>query len=181
MRWSLAENRPPRSVDTRSAETLGIVHSVRMYTTRVARLIRAPRAEVYAALIEANAIARWRVPDGMSSYVHNFDAREGGEYRISLTYERTDQQGKTGAHTDTYHGRFLRLVPNEQVVEELEFETDDPLLKGAMTMTTTLSDADGGTEIVVVHEAIPDAIPASDNELGTRMALANLARLLEPE
>jgi hypothetical protein len=65
------------------------------------------------------------------------------------------------------------------VVEVLEFETADPDLRGEMTMTTTLADADGGTDILVVHEGIPDGVPPADNEMGTRMALANLAALVE--
>ncbi len=70
-------------------------------------------------------------------------------------------------------------MPNEQVVEVIEFETADPALRGTMTMATTLTDADGGTDVVVVHDGIPDGVPAADNETGTRMALANLARLVE--
>ena len=61
----------------------------------------------------------------------------------------------------------------------LEFETADPALGGTMTMTTTLTDADGGTDVLVEHEGIPDSVPAADNETGTRMALANLANLVE--
>jgi hypothetical protein len=70
-------------------------------------------------------------------------------------------------------------VPDEQVVEVLEFETADPGLRGEMTITTTLTEAGGGTEVLIVHEGIPDKIPAADNEMGTRMALAHLARLVE--
>lgn len=150
-----------------------------MYSTRVSRHVDAPRPAVYRALVDAAAIANWRVPAGMSSQVHEFDAREGGSFRVSLTYDAPDGTGKSTAHTDTYHGRFVTLVPNEQVVEEFEFETADPALRGTMTMTTTLTDADGGTDVVVVHEGIPDGVPAADNETGTRMALANLARLVE--
>jgi uncharacterized protein YndB with AHSA1/START domain len=130
-------------------------------------------------LLDAEAIAQWRVPAGMTSQVHEFDAREGGGFRISLTYDTPEGAGKSAEHTDTYHGYFLKLVPNQQVVEVFEFETTDPDLRGAMTMTTTLADADGGTEVVVVHDGIPDAIPAADNETGTRMALAHLADLVE--
>lgn len=72
-------------------------------------------------------------------------------------------------------------MPDEQVVEVLEFETEDPALRGTMTMTTTLTDAGGGTEVLILHEGIPDAIPAEANETGTRMALANLAALLEAD
>ena len=150
-----------------------------MYSTRVSHHVNAPRAAVYQALLDADAIASWRVPAGMSSHVHQFDAREGGAFRVSLTYDAPDGTGKSAAHTDTYHGRFLRLVPNEQVVEELAFETAEPALQGTMTMTTTLTDAGAGTDVVIEHRDIPDAIPAADNETGTRMALANLARLVE--
>ena len=129
--------------------------------------------------MDAAAIAQWRVPVGMSSHVHEFDAREGGAFRISLTYDAPSQAGKSASHTDTYHGHFVKLVPNEQVVEEFEFETADPALRGTMTMTTTLTGADGGTEVVVVHEGIPDSVPSADNENGTRMALANLAKFVE--
>ncbi|MFD5338737.1 SRPBCC domain-containing protein [Streptomyces hawaiiensis] len=153
-----------------------------MYTSRVFGHVDAPRAAVYRALVSAEAIARWRVPDGMSGEVHEFDAREGGGFRVSLTYEAPDASGKSAAHTDTYHGHFARLVPDEQVVEVLEFEAADPALRGAMTLTTTLTDAEGGgTDVLMVHEGIPDAVSAGDNETGTRMALANLARLVEAD
>jgi uncharacterized protein YndB with AHSA1/START domain len=150
-----------------------------VYSTRVTRHLSAPRPAVYRALVDADAIAKWRVPAGMSSRVHEFDAREGGSFRISLTYDAPTGTGKSAPRTDTYHGRFARLVRNEQVVEVFEFETADPGLRGQMTMTTTLTDAAGGTDVVVVHEGIPDKVPAADNETGTRMALANLARLVE--
>ncbi|MFG2555802.1 SRPBCC domain-containing protein [Streptomyces sp. NPDC048581] len=150
-----------------------------MYSTRVSWHVNASRAAVYRALLDADAVARWRVPEGMTARVHAFDAREGGAFRVSLTYDLPTGTGKSDAHTDTYHGHFVRLVPDERVVEEVEFETDDPALGGTMTMTTTLTDADGGTDVLVVHEGLPDAVPAEDNETGTRMALANLARLVE--
>ena len=151
----------------------------RVSSTRIARHIRAPRAAVYGALVDACAIAVWRVPAGMNAVVHDFDAREGGSFRISLTYDASTGAGKTTAQTDTYHGHFAKLVPNERVVEVLEFETDDPGLRGEMTMTTTLADADGGTDVVVVHEGIPPGVAVADNEIGTRMALDNLSALLE--
>lgn len=142
--------------------------------------IAAPRARVYRALLDAEAVATWMVPDGMSSHVHAFDAREGGAYRISLTYESTPGTGKTTAHTDTFHGRFARLVPDVEVVQVLEFETTDPAIRGEMTITYTLADADdGGTDLVAVHAGVPPGVPPADNELGWRMSLGKLARLVE--
>jgi len=150
-----------------------------VYSTQASRHIRAPRPAVYRALLDAGAIAQWRVPAGMSSHVHEFDAREGGSFRVSLTYDAPTGTGKSASHTDTYRGHFVKLVPDEQVVEVFEFETADPELRGEMTMTTTLKDADGGTNVLVVHEGVPDKVPPADNETGTRMALAKLAKLTE--
>ncbi len=115
----------------------------------------------------------------MRSHVHAFDAREGGSIRISLTYEEPTGTGKTTAHTDTYHGRFVRLVPNELVVEVIEFETTDPALRGEMTITITLADGDGGTEVLAVHDGLPRGLSAADNEIGWRSSLAKLAAFVE--
>lgn len=147
--------------------------------TRMHQVIHAPRERVYDALIDPASVARWRVPAGMTSEVHEFDAREGGAVRVSLTYDAPDRAGKTVGRTDTYRGRFVRLVPNELVVEVDEFETDDPALGGEMTITIGLSDADGGTELVATHEGLPEGVSPADNETGWREALARLAALVE--
>ena len=149
------------------------------HTTRISRHINAPRAAVYRALIDARAVATWMVPNGMTSHVHEFDAREGGAFRISLTYDAPTGTGKTTAHTDTYHGRFVTLVPDEQVVEMMEFETDDAVMRGEMTVTFTLAEADGGTEVRAVHEKLPPGVAPADNDTGWRMALDKLAALVE--
>jgi uncharacterized protein YndB with AHSA1/START domain len=117
----------------------------------------------------------------MTSHVHVFDAREGGSFRISLTYDAPTATGKTTANTDTYHGRFVKLVPNEQVVEMMEFETTDPAMRGEMTITYTLNDADGGTDLLAVHDNLPPGISPADNATGWQMALDKLAALVEVE
>ena len=150
-----------------------------MSSTRIRRHIRAPRERVYRALLDAGAIARWKVPEGMTCHVHEFDAREGGAIRVSLTYDAPSGAGKTTPHTDTYHGRFVELVPNERVVEVDEFETTDPALRGEMTITISLADADGGTDLVAMHEGLPPGVSPADNETGWRMALDKLAALVE--
>jgi len=149
-----------------------------MGSTRVSQYVNAPRERVYRALMDANAIARWKVPLGMTCHVHAFDPRAGGSFRISLTYDASTGVGKTTAHTDTYHGRFVELVPNERIVEVDEFETEDPALRGEMMITITLADAPGGTEVVAVHDALPPGLSTADNEAGWRMALAKLAALV---
>jgi uncharacterized protein YndB with AHSA1/START domain len=148
-------------------------------STRIRRRVNAPRARVYRALLDARAVATWMVPTGMTSHVHSFDAREGGLFRISLTYDAPTGTGKTTAHTDTYHGRFVKLVPDEQVIEVVEFETTDPAMRGEMTITIALADADGGTEILAVHDGLPPGVPAAANEVGWQSSLGKLAALVE--
>jgi uncharacterized protein YndB with AHSA1/START domain len=150
-----------------------------MSSTRIRQRVNAPRDRVYRALTDAQAVATWMVPTGMTSQVHAFDAREGGGFRISLTYDEPTEQGKSSAHTDTFHGRFVRLVPDRQVVEIVEFETDDPGMQGEMTITYTLADADGGTEIVAVHDQLPPGVSAADNETGWQISMGKLAALVE--
>lgn len=150
-------------------------------STHLRQHVNAPRAAVYRALLDARAVATWMVPHGMTSHVHPFDVREGGAFRISLTYDTPSGTGKTTPHTDTYHGRFVTLVPNDRVVEVMEFETADPAMRGEMTVTFTLSEANGGTDVLAVHHNVPPGIAPADNETGWRMALEKLARLVEAD
>jgi uncharacterized protein YndB with AHSA1/START domain len=95
------------------------------------------------------------------------------------TYDTPTGTGKTTAHTDTYHGRFVKLVTDEQVVEAVEFETSDPALRGEMTITIALADAGGGTDILALHDGLPPGLSPADNEVGWQMSLAKLATLVE--
>lgn len=149
-----------------------------MTATRVTQQVHAPRDRVYQALLDPRAVARWMVPTGMTSRVHTFEAREGGAFRISLTYDAPTDTGKTTAQTDTYHGRFVKLVPDELVVETVEFETPDPAMQGEMTITIRLAQRDGGTAITAVHDALPPGLSPADNEIGWRASLGKLAALL---
>jgi hypothetical protein len=117
----------------------------------------------------------------MRSVIHEFTPHEGGRFRVSLTYDDPTTAGKSGRHTDTYHGYFVRLIPDEQVIEVLEFEAEDPSLKGEMTVTTTLRDADGGTDVTIAYENVPVGVSAADNQLGTQMALGKLAAFVEAQ
>jgi len=150
-----------------------------MSTTRHTIWIDAIPARVYAALLDPSLIARWRVPGGMGCDVHEFDAREGGAFRVSLTYDAPDAVGKSTAHADTYRGYFEQLVPNQRVLERLAFETDDPRMQGEMRIATELSSEGSGTRLTAVHENLPPGITPSDNEAGWHDALTKLAALVE--
>jgi uncharacterized protein YndB with AHSA1/START domain len=148
-------------------------------STRITRHVNAPRALVYRALLDPRAVATWMVPTGMTSHVHAFEPHEGGSFRISLTYDAPTGTGKTTAQTDTFHGRFVKLVANEEVVEVVEFETMDPALRGEMTITIALADADGGTNVLAVDDRLPPGLSPVDNDAGWRSSLAKLAALVE--
>lgn len=148
-------------------------------STRLTQLIHAPRADVYTALLSEQAVQRWLVPEGMTCHVHAFEPRVGGFFRISLTYDSPAEQGKSSAHTDTYHGTFVELIPNQKVVQVMEFETDDPRMQGEMHVTYELTDTADGTLLHALHDSVPEGISPADNELGWRMSLEKLILLLE--
>lgn len=146
--------------------------------THLEQHIPAPRAAVYRALVDPRAVATWMVPDGMSGHVHELDARVGGRFRVTLTYDAPTDAGKSTARSDSYHGRFVELVPDERVVEAIEFETADPAMRGEMTVTMTLADAEGGTLLVATHADLPPGLSPDDNEVGWRMSLGKLSKLV---
>lgn len=150
-----------------------------MKFTTVRRVICAPRSLVYRTMLDPSALERWKVPDDMTLEVHEFEAREGGRLRISLTYDDPSRHGKTRAHTDTYRGRFARLIPDELIVETDEFETSDPGMQGTMTITVRLTDTAEGTEVIATHEGLPPGVSLADNELGWQMALDKLAAVVQ--
>lgn len=155
------------------------------HSSRVSRIIKAPRHAVYQAFVDEQIVARWLAPGSMQIHVHHFEPHVGGTFRISLTYQNPADagRGKTESATDTYHGRFVALIPDEKVVEAIEFESNDPGLAGEMTMTVLLAPemihGAEATELTLIYENVPPAIRAEDNEEGARQSLAKLAALLE--
>lgn len=150
-----------------------------MRSTRISLVARAARERVYQALLDRDAVGHWRVPTGMSAVLHEWEPREGGRIRVSLQYNVPTTAGKTTPQMDTYHGRFVELVPNEKVVEKLEFETEDPELLGEMTTTIVLADAETGTRIDALHEDLPPGLSSEENAQGWSQALEKLAALVE--
>ena len=150
-----------------------------MSSTRIQQHINAPRESVYRALLDPYAVKQWKVPDGMTSHVHEFDPRVGGVFRVSLTYDNPGNAGKSSAHTDTYRGRFTELVPGQKIVEMMAFETDDPSMAGEMTVSYILTTVGDGTDLLAIHDNVPPGVAPADNELGWRLALGKLAILVE--
>jgi uncharacterized protein YndB with AHSA1/START domain len=152
-------------------------------STRTSRLIKASRETVYRAFTDPAALAAWLAPGEMTAQVHAFDGRVGGGYRMSLFYPAAepDARGKTAAREDRYTARFVELTPPARLVQAIAFDTADPAFAGEMTMTVTLEEREGGTEVTIRFEGIPPGIRPEDNDAGTRSSLEKLARHVEQE
>ncbi|WP_327250603.1 SRPBCC domain-containing protein [Streptomyces sp. NBC_01244] len=155
-------------------------------TDRAARTIAAPRAAVYAALLDREALEAWLPPDGMSGRIERWDPRPGGGFRMVLTYldpaeNPAESPGKTSDATDVVDVRFTGLVPPERVVQQAVFVSDDPSYAGTMTMTWHLaaSGSGEGTEVTVTATDVPPGIDRADHEAGIASSLAHLASYVE--
>jgi uncharacterized protein YndB with AHSA1/START domain len=131
--------------------------------------------------VNPDSLVSWLPPEGMTARLDSFEPREGGAYRMVLTYEDADHAvpGKTSEHCDVVRGWFLELVADQLVVQRVAFESADPLLAGAMTMTWTFTPAPGGTKVTILCENVPEGIRAEDHEAGLTSTLANLAAFTE--
>jgi uncharacterized protein YndB with AHSA1/START domain len=119
----------------------------------------------------------------MTGEIHEFDARVGGGYRMSLFYPADERsfRCKTSDNEDMVNVRFLELAPPRRIVEAVSFVTTDPAFFGEMTMIATFEEVSGGTEVTVVFKNLPPGLRAADNEAGSRLSLEQLARRFECE
>lgn len=141
-------------------------------TIQLYRVLRASPERVYRAFIDPQAMAKWLPPHGFTGKVHDLDARVGGTYKMSFT-------NFTSGESHSFGGRYLELVPNERIRHTDTF--DDPNLPGEMVVTVTLTRVPVGTELHIVQEGIPDAIPAAACHLGWQESLVLLAQLVEAQ
>jgi uncharacterized protein YndB with AHSA1/START domain len=141
-------------------------------TVRLHRVLRATPERVYRAFLDADAMAKWLPPHGFTGKVHHLDARVGGGYKMSFTNFTTQKSHSFG-------GEFVELVPPERIRHTDKF--DDPNLPGTMHTTITLRATPFGTELNVVQEGIPEAIPTEACYLGWQESLTLLAQLVEAE
>src|SRR5436190_13855375 len=117
-------------------------------TDRASRVIAAPPATVYDALLDRASLEAWLPPDGMRGRVERWDPRPGGGFRMVLTYlDPTDSPGKSSAAEDVVDVGFTELVRPRRVTQQAVFEADDPAYAGTMTMTWDLVPLRAGTEV----------------------------------
>ncbi len=141
-------------------------------TVRLHRVLATKPEKVYRAFLEPDALAKWLPPNGFLCTVHHHEAKTGGTYKMSFRNFTTGQSHSFG-------GKYLELVPNKRLRYTDVF--DDPNLPGEMQVTVTLEAVSVGTDLAIVQEGIPDAIPAEACYLGWQESLRNLARVVEPE
>jgi uncharacterized protein YndB with AHSA1/START domain len=141
-------------------------------TVQFQRVLRTTPERLYRAFIDPDAMVKWLPPNGFTARVHNIDARVGGSYKMSFT---NFSSGKS----HSFGGEYLELVPNERLRYVDRF--DNPGLRGEMTVTVNLKKVMVGTELKIVQEGIPDAIPAEACHLGWQESLALLTLLVEAE
>ena len=149
-------------------------------TDVASRVIGAPPAQVFAALLDRDALMAWLPPRGMTGSFERFDPRPGGSYRLVLTYaDPSGAPGKAAPVSDVVEARFVDIVPDHRVVQAVDFVSDDPAFAGTMTMTWEVTAVEGGTRVDIVAEDVPDGISAEDHATGLASSLANLAEHLE--
>src|SRR5436190_17892087 len=144
------------------------------------RVLSAPPDQVYAALVNRDALLAWLPPSGMAGRFERFDPRPGGACRLVLTYTDTSaSRGKSTADTDVVESRFIELVPGKRVVQAVDFVSDDPSYAGTMTMTWEVSEVDEGSRVDIIADNVPDGIAADDHAAGLASSLENLAAYFE--
>jgi uncharacterized protein YndB with AHSA1/START domain len=152
-------------------------------TTRidtVSRLINAPSSTVYQAFASPGAMERWLPPAGMTGSMLHFDFREGGSYRMRLTYDGPAHgPGKTSADADEVAVKLIKLVSNRRIEQSVTFESDDPAFAGEMRITWSLDPVEDGTLVSVRCEDVPPGISAEDHEAGLASTLRNLTAFVE--
>lgn len=144
----------------------------------VSQFVAAPPQAVWAAFMDPAVLAEWLPPAQMTGVIHDFEARVGGGYRMSLFYppDETVFRGKSAEREDRVAVRFVELSPPRRIVQAVAFESPDAAFHGEMTMTWTFTPRDGGTLATVASANLPPGLRAEDNDEGARLSLAQLAR-----
>jgi uncharacterized protein YndB with AHSA1/START domain len=141
-------------------------------TVRFHRVLKAPPERIYRAILDPAANCKWLPPHGFTCTVHQLDAKVGGIFKMSFTNFTTGKSHSFG-------GKYLELRPNELIRYTDQF--DDPNMPGVMPVTVTLKQVSVGTEVNIVQENVPAAIPAEACYLGWQESLTLLAKLVEAE
>jgi uncharacterized protein YndB with AHSA1/START domain len=141
-------------------------------TIRLHRVIRATPEKIYRAFLDADAKAKWLPPNGFTGKVQHLEARVGGTFKMSFT-------NFTTGSSHSFGGEYRELTPHECIRYTDKF--DDPNLPGEIETTINLKKVSCGTELSIVQEGVPAAIPPEACYLGWQESLNLLAMLVEAE
>lgn len=135
------------------------------------RVLKATPEKVFRAFTDPLAMASWLPPYGFVCKVHEMNAEVGGTYKMSF-YNFSTGNGHS------FGGSYIDIRPNEFLKYTDKF--DDPNFPGEMVTSVWLTKVTVGTEMKVVQEGIPDAIPVEACYLGWQESLEKLTKLVEP-
>lgn len=146
------------------------------------RVIHASSSTIYQAFETAHAMESWLPPQGMAGTMLEFAFREGGAYRLRLTYNDAQHTpGKTSRDVDEVEVRFVKLLPHQRIEQAVTFKSDDPAFAGEMRITWTLEPGQGATLVTVRCEDVPAGIRPEDHQAGLTSTLNNLASFVEKQ
>ena len=141
-------------------------------TIRLHRVVRAAPEKIYRAFLDPEAKVKWLPPNGFTGRVHHLEAKVGGTFKMSFTNFTTGAKHSFG-------GEYRELTPHERIRYTDKFE--DPNPPGEIETTIDLKKVSCGTELSIVQEWVPAAIPPEACYLGWQESLILLAKLVEPE
>lgn len=142
------------------------------------RLVHGSVEAVFAAFADPSAWIEWLPPTGMTGRIETFEFRNGGVFRLILTYSDPIEVGKAGGNEDVVEGHFADLIPDQQMVQLVTFPSHDPAFAGTMRMTWTLTPDPQGALVTITAEDVPQGISAADHKTGMESTLANLDRFV---
>ena len=134
---------------------------------------------MFDALLDRDALETWLPPGDKTGRFEWFNATTGGSYRLVLTYANPASQAKSSEDADIVQVRFVDIVPNDRVVQAVDFVSDSPEFAGTMTLTWTVRAEADGTRVEIVADDVPVGIDAADHADGLASSLGNLARFVE--
>jgi uncharacterized protein YndB with AHSA1/START domain len=141
------------------------------FRLEIRRLIKAPRDRVYAAWTDPVQLKQWFGPENVHTRDLIAEARVGGKFRWDLT----DAEGEEM----TVRGEYRELQPDRKIVFTWQFDDDEDWKSQVSIVTVELSDRDGGTELRLAHEQLPNEQSREGHTEGWESALDKLGGLVQ--
>jgi uncharacterized protein YndB with AHSA1/START domain len=136
----------------------------------IKRVIKAPRDRVYAAWTDPAQLRHWFGPENVQTRELIADTRVGGQFRWDLTNQDGEEM--------TMRGEFRELQPDKKIVFTWQWEDDEDWANRTSVVTVELDDADGSTEVRLVHENLPTEPSRDGHNEGWNSALDKLDKFL---